>query len=86
MTITLTPDQERWLLAQVSAGDFSSVEEAVRWLIDERMAWKDRAEIDDMAWVGPLVEEGLLAYEAGDTISYEEHRARNQARLTAMMR
>ena len=44
MTITLTPEQEQWLLAQV----------------------------------------GLLAFESGDTISHQEHVARNQARLAAM--
>jgi Arc/MetJ-type ribon-helix-helix transcriptional regulator len=31
MTITLTPEQQRRLDAAVAAGQFASVEEAVRW-------------------------------------------------------
>ena len=84
MTITLTPDQEQWLLSQVSAGRFSSVEDAVHQLIDESMASQDLKDVDDMAWAKPLADEGLLSYESGDTISHEEHMARRQARLTAM--
>jgi hypothetical protein len=38
MTITLTLEQEAWLKAHVAHGDFSSIEEAARQLIDERMA------------------------------------------------
>ena len=83
MTITFTPEQEQWLLAQVSAGDFSSVEDAVHQLIDERMTSQA---IGDMAWAAPLAQDGLLAFESGDTISHQEHVARNQARLADMTR
>ena len=38
MTITLKPDQEAWLKSRVASGDFASVEEAARQLIDERIA------------------------------------------------
>jgi len=38
MSITLTPEQEAWLQAHVLTGDFVSVEQAVRQLLDERIA------------------------------------------------
>jgi antitoxin ParD1/3/4 len=38
MTITLTPDQEAWFKAHVARGDFGTIEEAARQLIDERIA------------------------------------------------
>ncbi len=39
---------------------------------------------DDMAWAKPLVDEGRAAFERGDFITLEEHRARNVARLAAL--
>jgi antitoxin ParD1/3/4 len=38
MTITLDPEQEAWLKSRVASGDFASVEEAARHLIDDRIA------------------------------------------------
>jgi antitoxin ParD1/3/4 len=83
MAITLTPDQEAWLKAHVAAGDFPSIEEAARQLIDERIVERE-LEKDDLAWAKPLVEEGLAALERGEHISLEEHKARNAARLAAL--
>ena len=86
MSITLTPEQETWIKAHVATGDFASVEEAARQLIDDRiaeLAHDAGDEHDDMAWAKPLVDEGLAALERGDFITLEEHRARNAARLAA---
>jgi len=83
MPITLTPDQEAWLQARVATGDFASVEEAARQLIDERILERE-IEDDDLAWTKPLVDEGLAALERGEFISLEEHKARNAARLAAV--
>lgn len=83
MAITLTPDQEAWLKAHVATGDFPSIEEAARQLIDERIVERE-LEKDDLAWAKPLVEEGLAAVERGEFISLEEHKARNAARLAAL--
>ena len=83
--ITLSADQEAGLAALVAAGDFASVEEAARALLDERLAER-QIEDDDMAWAKPYVDEGLAALERGDTITLEEHKARNAARLAAMTR
>jgi Arc/MetJ-type ribon-helix-helix transcriptional regulator len=38
MSVDLTPEQEAWLNAHVARGDFPSVADAVRQLIDERIA------------------------------------------------
>jgi antitoxin ParD1/3/4 len=83
MTITLTADQEARLKALVASGDFASVEEAARTLLDERLAERD-VEDDDLAWAKPLVDEGLAALERGEFMSLEEHKARNAARLAAL--
>ena len=84
MTITLDPDQEAWLEARVASGDFASVEEAARRLIAERIAELVLEENDDMAWAKPYVDEALAEVERGEVISFEEHEARNDARLSRM--
>lgn len=83
MTITLKPEQETWLEARVASGEFASIEEAARQLIDERIADREFAN-DDLSWAKPLVDEGLAALDRGKFISLEEHKARNAARLAAL--
>ncbi len=39
---------------------------------------------DEMEWAKPLVDEGLAAFERGEFVTLEEHRARNVARLAAL--
>ncbi len=87
MSITLTPEQETWIKAHVATGDFASVEEAARQLIDDRiaeLAHDEGDEPDDMAWAKPLVEEARADIARGDVLTLEEHRARNAARLAAL--
>ena len=84
MTVTLHPDQEEWLKTRVASGDFVSVEEAARQLIDERIAEREAEESDEMEWAKPYVDEALADVERGDVITLEEHEARNEARLAAM--
>jgi antitoxin ParD1/3/4 len=83
MTITLTPEQLAWIDAHIARGDFPSVEEAVRQLIDERIAER-LIEDDDLSWAKPLVDKAIAEAERGDVISLEELKARNAARLAAM--
>ncbi len=83
MTITLTHEQEAWIDAQVAAGRFSSVEDAVRRLIDERIA-EVETDGDDLAWAKPLVDEARAAVVRGDVVTLDEHRARNRTRLAAL--
>ncbi len=84
MTITLKPDQEAWLKSRMANGDFASVEEAARQLIDERIAERAAEESDDLAWAKPYVDEALAEVARGDVITLEEHVARTDARLADM--
>jgi antitoxin ParD1/3/4 len=86
MLITLTPDQEAWLQAHVARGDFASVEEAARRLIDERIAERAAEDGDDLAWAKPYVEEARAAIARGDAITLDEHKSRNAARLAGLRR
>ncbi len=82
MTITLKPDQEAWLKSRVASGDFASIEEAARQLIDERIAERAAEEADDLAWAKPYVDEALAGIARGAVMTLEEHEARTEARLT----
>ena len=84
MTITLHADQEAELKSRVASGDFASVEEAARRLIDEALVERTLEENGDMAWAKPHVDEALSEVERGEVITLEEHEARNDARLAAM--
>ena len=84
MTISLTPEQQAWIAAHVARGDFSSIEDAVRQLIDERIAERAAQESDDLAWAKPYVDEALAEVERGEFLTLDEHRARNAARLVAL--
>ncbi|MGC1861626.1 MAG: hypothetical protein WA733_10990 [Methylocystis sp.] len=83
MPITLTPDQEAWLQALVATGDFASIEEAARQLIDERIAEIAAEDDDDLEWAKPLLDEARASIARGDVLTLEEHRARNAARRAA---
>ena len=84
MPVTLTPEQEAWCKAHVAAGDFASVEEAARQLIDERIAERAIEEGDDMAWAKPYVDEAHAAVARGDVVTPDEHKFRNAARLASI--
>jgi antitoxin ParD1/3/4 len=84
MRIDLTAEQQAWLSAHVARGDFPSVEDAARQLIDERIAERAAEAEDDVAWAKPLVDEALNNVARGDVISRSEHRARVSLRLTAL--
>ena len=59
MTITLTPEQQEWLEAEVAAGHFSSVEEAVQFAVAELMRLRRDEELEEqlsVAFVQPVRE------------------------------
>ena len=84
MVITLTPEQEVWLKAHVANGEFASIEEAARQLIDERIAERGGKEADDLAWAKPYVDEAREAVARGEFVSLEEHKAHNARLLAAL--
>ncbi len=83
MTITLTADQEARLGALVASGDFASIEEAARALLDERLAERE-IEDDDFAWAKPFIDEAEADIARGAVISREEHDASIKALLASM--
>ena len=79
MRITLTPEQQHWLEAEVAAGHLASVEGAVR------VAVADLKSIGsgDLSWARPCVESARDAAARGEVLTLDEHRARMAAQLTA---
>ena len=83
MNVSLTPEQRAWLATHVARGEFASVEEAARQLLDERIA--ERAiEEDDLAWAKPHIDEALAEVERGEFLTLEEHEARMDALLASL--
>ena len=68
MLISLTPEQEPWLKVRVATGDFTSIEEAARRVIDERMAEERRLAADrrEVLLVGELSDTDLAEIAATD--------------------
>jgi antitoxin ParD1/3/4 len=62
MTITLTPEQLRWLEQQVAGGRFESVEDAVQLAVAGLMT----IDTDDLAWAKPLVDEARASMARGE--------------------
>jgi antitoxin ParD1/3/4 len=72
MTIQLSPEQQQWLEAQVAAGYFSSLEQAVAVAIADLMATAE----DDLDWAKPLVDEAAAELDRGEGVSADEAFAR----------
>jgi hypothetical protein len=66
--ITLTPEQQRWLEAEVAAGRLPSVEDAVRMAVADFKA----INTDDLRWAKPYVDEARQSAACRETVSGEE--------------
>jgi len=77
MTIQLSPEQEQWLKAQVAAGHFASLEQAVAVAVADLMATVD----DDLDWAKPQVDAAAEELARGKGISAEEAVRRMHAAL-----
>lgn len=82
MRISLTPDQQAWIKARVASGAYASPEDAVRQMLDDRIAELSNEE-DDLAWAKPLVDEALSQVDRGEFLTRDEHRARTAALLAS---
>ena len=82
MMIDLTQEQLAWISAHVAQGEFASIEDAARELIDQRIAELAIQEAD-LAWAKPLVDEAVAEADRGEVLTLEAHQARNAARLAA---
>ncbi len=67
MTITLSHDQQKWLEAQVAAGNFASIDEAVAIAVADLKTMDG----DDLSWAKPYVEQARASVAAGNAISGE---------------
>ena len=74
MTITLTPEQQKWLEAEVAAGHFASVEEAVQVAIAELMR-------PDDLWAKPYIDVARASLARGEGIPAEQVFAEVDKRL-----
>ncbi len=77
MTITLTPEQQSWLEAAVAAGQFASVEDAVRCAVDRMVI----EEYGDLSWAKPYLDEARAQIARGETVSAAEVFAETDAWL-----
>ena len=82
MTITLTPEQQKRLEAAVAAGQFASVEEAVRFAVDRLML--EEAEVGDLSWAKPYLDEARAEIARGESLSLEEFRAHVRERVSKL--
>jgi antitoxin ParD1/3/4 len=68
MNISLPPEQLEWLDAEVAAGNFSSIDEALAVAVADLKALSE----DDLAWAKPYVDEARDQVVRGETLSGEE--------------
>lgn len=64
MNITLPPDQRKWLEAEVAAGHYESLDEALASAVSGLM---DLA-ADDLAWAKPQVDQARASLARGDVL------------------
>ena len=82
MNITLPREQQEWLEAQVKAGAYDSVDEALASFVAEHMF----LDIDDLSWAKPLVDEARASVERGEGMTLDEYRARTDKRFSKLER
>ena len=80
MNVTLPPEQQKWLEAQVAAGQFSSIDEALATAVADLMAMQN----DDFAWAKPYVEQARASIARGDVLSGEEYFKRLNAKIETL--
>ena len=68
MNISLPREQQEWLEAEVAAGRFSSIDEALAVAVADLKALSE----DDFAWAKPYVDEARASIARGDVISGEQ--------------
>jgi antitoxin ParD1/3/4 len=77
MNVTLPPDQQKWLEAQVAAGAFASVDEALATAVADLMS----IHRDDLAWARPYVDQARASIARGDVLAGEEYFKRLNAKI-----
>ena len=78
MTITLTPEQQKRLEAEVAAGRFTSVEEAVRLAVADFLMPVDTT---DLSWAKPYLDEARAQIARGEYVTLDEFNTYVEKRL-----
>lgn len=82
MQIELKPNIAGILQAQVAAGDFQSVEDAVAAAVLGLSPDHDPS-LDDLSWTKPYIDAGLASLARGEAIPHEQVWAELEARFSA---
>lgn len=82
MNIRLPTEQQAWLEAQVAAGHFESIEDAVAVAVADLMV----IDQDDLAWAKADVDEARAAATRGETVSVDDAVADIDAHLASLKR
>ena len=80
MNVTLPVEQQKWLEAEVAAGRFASIDEALAVAVADLMSIQS----DDLALARPYVEQARASVARGDVLSGEEFFKRLDARYEAL--
>lgn len=80
MNITLPPEQQKWLEAEVAAGRFSSLDDAVAATVAELMSIHG----DVLAWARPYVEQARTSVARCDVVSGEDFFKRLESKLDSL--
>jgi antitoxin ParD1/3/4 len=80
MTFTLTPEQERRLEAEVAAGRFESVEQAIRMAIDHFVS----PDISDLSWAKSYIDVARAQIERGEFVTHEEFKREITERIRSL--
>jgi antitoxin ParD1/3/4 len=68
INVSLPPEQQEWLEAEVAAGRFASIDEALAAAVAEFKALFE----DDLAWAKPYVDEARAEVARGELIPGDE--------------
>jgi len=80
MNIRLPPEQQKWLEAQVAAGRYASIDEALAVAVSDLMSVHD----DDLAWARPDVDRARASVARGNVISGEAYVDRLNEKLKSL--
>jgi Arc/MetJ-type ribon-helix-helix transcriptional regulator len=82
MTITLSPEQQKWLEAQVAAGRIGSVEEAVRLAVNLIMP----LDTTDLSWAKPCLDEARAQLGRGEFVEHGDFKRELAERIKVLRR
>ena len=77
MNISLPIEQQKWLEAEVAAGHFSSIDEALAVAVADLKSLLE----DDLVWAKPYVDQARVSVARGDVMSGEEFFKRLNAKI-----